>query len=189
VLLTVKSGIFYYMETARSNSHGFKLALAAVALVALAALAAIACNDDDSSPANGSPSPDASPDASPNASPDASPDASPSATTTGAITPVSGPLPIHAIINYLQNNGLDEHKLDLDLTEQTVCPSSAQLETPEATSTLTLGQFCLIFIGADPEMVITIVELPDTDTAWEMNLEPDADASQWKVTDVDKIRG
>ena len=143
-------------------------------------MAAVACNGDDSSPASGSPSPEASPNA--NATVTVTP------IVTPIVTPGSGIQPVQAIITYIEANGLDGHQLDLASAAD--CPIQEMLATPDVTSVLVLGQFCLTAKGVEPQRATTIVlELPDTGEMWEMKLEFDADVSLWKVKDVDKVSG
>lgn len=157
------------MRTQRPSNHALKLALATLALVALAA---VACNGDDSSPASGSPSPDASPDA----------------TVISTVTPGSGPQPIEAITSHIEANGLDGQKLSS--TTRTDCPVEEALGTPGVTSTLALGQFCIIVKDVEIQKAMTVIlELPDTGETWEMKLEFEADVSLWKIKDIDKISG
>ena len=177
--VTSKSGIFYDMLTQRLNNRTLMLALAGVALVALAA---VACNGDDSR------QPDASPNASATPSGSPSPDASPGATVAPVVTPGSGPTPVQAVATYIDDDGLDGHRLDL--TKQAECPLEAVIETPTVTSRISLGQFCLTAMNVVPEKAMTIVlDLPETGDTWEMKLEFDADVSLWKVKDVDPVSG
>lgn len=163
----------------------------AVVVAVLVVLAAVACNGDGTSPAGGSPAPDASP--SPEASPSEaspSPDASPSAdaTATPSIPPGSGRQPIDAITSYIAANGLDGQELSVTTRED--CDPQGPLATPGVTSTLALGQFCIIAKDLELEKAVTIVlDLPDTGETWEMKLEFDAETSLWEVKEVDKTSG
>ena len=127
------------------------LALAALALVALAA---VACNGDDSSPADGSPS--------------------------ATVTPGSGDTPGVAVGTYIDAGRLDGHQLDID--RKTKCPlESVQTVTagkPTIGSRVSLAQFCLASMDFVPDKSITIlVDLPDTGESWEMKLEFDSEVS------------
>jgi hypothetical protein len=155
------------MQTQHLNNRTLKLFLTAVALVALAA---VACNGDDSSPAGGSPSPDASPNPA----------------FTPVITPGSGLTAAQAVGTYIDANGLDGHQLDW--TRQEECPLEEVIGTPGVESRLYMAQFCLTPMNVVPEKTMTIVvDLPDTGETWEMKLEFDADISLWKVKEVDKV--
>jgi hypothetical protein len=164
------------MRTQRLNNHPLKLALAALTLVALAA---VACNGDDSSPADGSPSSNASP----------SPDGSPTAAVTPIITPGTGEVAVGSLIEV---NGLDGHRLDTSRVAD--CPAEAiqtvVAGTPTIESRLALNQFCIAAKDFEFDKAITvIVDLPDTGEVWEMELEFDADLALWKVQDVKKVSG
>jgi hypothetical protein len=178
-VLTVssESGIFYDMRRTRLNSHTLKLALVGAALVTLAA---VACNGDDSSPVDGSPSPGASPDGAV------------TPVVTRAITPGSGNSPAEAVGTYIDANALDGHQLDL--SRETECPlepvQTIVAGTPTIVSRIGLGQFCLASKDWEPDKAITvIVDLPDTAESWEMKLEFDADSALWTIQDVEKTRG
>ena len=179
------------------NSQPLNLLLAIVTLVAMAA---IACNGDGSSDA--SPSPKVSPTAtatatasaspSPNASatsgapsPGASPQASPVPTFT-AIPDVSNGSIIEAVGSYTKNEGLDGTHLD----SNTVANCQVlQVTTPTATQRLAMGQFCLSLKSLEPGTAKVLMELPETDEAWELEVEYEADSYQWRVANVDKVRG
>jgi hypothetical protein len=159
------------MQTQRSNSNPLWLALAVVALLAAGAAA---CDGDDSTV--DSPSPVGSPGITP------------------VVTPGSGVSPIQAVGTYVATNGLDGHALDLAPEAQANCPiveatptSTDTPGTPTPVSRLFLGQFCITISDFEVEESATaLVELPDTDEAWQMKLEFDNDDALWKVKDVDK---
>jgi len=160
----------YDMGRQRLKNHTLKLALAGVAIT----LAAVACNGDDSSPTDGSPSPDASPNAA----------------FTPVITPGSGDSPVVAVASYIDANSLDGH--ELDLSRETECPlepvQTVTAGTPTIVSRVGLGQFCLASKDWEPDKAITvIVDLPDTGESWEMKLEFEADVSMWKIKDIAKV--
>lgn len=178
-MLTVcsESGIFYDMRRKHLNSHTLKLALAGVALLTLAA---VACNGDDSSPLDGSPTPGASPDGGV------------TPVVTRAITPGSGNSPAEAIGTYIDANRLEGHPLDL--SRQTECPiepvQTVVAGTPTIVSRIGLGQFCIASKDWEPDKAITaIIDLPDTAESWEIKLEFDADSALWTIQDVEKTRG
>ncbi len=155
------------------NSQIRRLALTALALVALAA---VACNGDDSSPADGSPSPDSSPTAS----------------VTPVITPGTGESPLQAVGTLIEVNGLDGHRLDASRVAE--CPVEAiqtvVAGTPTIVSRLALNQFCLAAKDYEPDKAITVIaDLPDTGEVWEMELEFDPDLALWKIQDVKKVSG
>jgi hypothetical protein len=161
------------MRTQRLNNHPLKLALAALTLVALAA---VACNGDDSSPADGSPSPDGSP----------------TSAFTPVVTPGTGEVPLQAVGNYIEIYGLDGHRLDTSRVAD--CPAEAiqtvVAGTPTIVSRLALNQFCLAAKDFEPDKAITvIVDLPDTGKSWEMKLEFDSEVSLWEIKDVKKVSG
>jgi hypothetical protein len=165
VLIAPQSSILYGMRTERPSNHALKLALATLALVALAAAA---CSGNNSSPASGSPSPGAS--------------------VVASVTPGSGVQPITAITSYISANGLDGQQLSP--TTRSDCPVQEELATPGVSSTLAVGQFCLIAKDVEPEKAMTIVlQLPDTGESWEMKLEYNADVSLWEIKDVNKVNG
>lgn len=151
------------MRTQRLNNHPLKLALAVLALVALAA---VACNGDDSSPADGSPS--------------------------AAVTAGSGDSPILAVATYIDSGHLDGHQLDINRkAECSLEPvQTVTAGTPTTLSRLYLAQFCLTSEDWFPDKATTIiVDLPDTGESWEMKLELDSEVSLWKVKDVKKVSG
>ncbi len=144
--------------------------------MALATLATVACNGDESSPADGSPSDGASP----------------TTTFTPIVTPGSGATPIQAVGTYIDANSLDGHPLDLSRNAE--CPlepvQTVVAGTPTILSRLGLGQFCLAAKDYEPDKAITvIVDLPDTGESWEMKLEFQGDSSLWTIEDINKTRG
>jgi hypothetical protein len=165
------------------NNQMPRLALTALAFVVLAAAACNGDNSpsgDDSTPAGGSPSPEASPDVA----------------VTPIITPGLGHSPTQAVGTYVAINGIDGHQLDTSgvvadcpMVEPTVTTSPIA-GPPEMVSSIFLGQFCISIREYEAETSATaIVELPTTDESWEMMLEFDREVNLWKVEDVEKVSG